>query len=349
MGSEQQFFARKASGLIRSVSAGDALMFNMLLMGLNLPFLFAPLAAASYSGVNLVLSATIATPLVFIIGMTWLFFTLSMPRAGGDFVWVSRSLHPSIGLTDSLPLVLIYIGGSTAIVSKAMQDPGMAGMLAAFGRVDAIPFWTSTSVSYTIAIISIIVSLLVILAGTKVTFKFGWGCFLIVLLGCVTYPAVMLLAGHDAFVASFQAASGTTAQALINTAQSAGYNTGFTTTGIILGMVYMFLNFYGFAWSSYFAGEMKEFQRSNVIAILGSVVIFWFITTVQYWATYAVVGSELFHAMAYLAVTGNSAWTLPAWPYLTYLVTFATTNPVLGAIAGFSLWVEGVRHMSPTG
>ncbi|MFI5449072.1 MAG: amino acid permease [Candidatus Bathyarchaeia archaeon] len=339
---QQQFFARKASGLIRTISARDALMFNMLLMGLNLPFLFAVFATALYPGVNLVWSSTIAAPLVFVIGMTWLFFTLCMPRAGGDFVWVSRSIHPSIGLVDSLPLVIIYIGGSTAVIGQAVQNPGIAGMLAAFGQTNAIPFWTSTNVSFAIAVISIIVSLLVIGAGTKVTFKFAWVCFIIVCMGCLVYPAVMLSAGHAAFIARFEAVSGTTPQALINAAQSAGYNTGFTATGMILGMVYMFLNYYGFAWSSYYAGEMKEFQRSNVIAILGSIVLFWFITTFQYWVTYVVVGPDLFHAMSYLAVTGNSAYTLPYWPYLTYLVTFATDNPVLGAIAGFSLFVEAV-------
>src|SRR5208283_1347650 len=149
---------RKASGLIRTISARDALMFNMLLMGLNLPFLFAVFATALYPGVNLVWSSTIAAPLVFVIGMTWLFFTLCMPRAGGDFVWVSRSIHPSIGLVDSLPLVIIYIGGSTAVIGQAVQNPGIAGMLAAFGQTNAIPFWTSTNVSFAIAVISIIVS-----------------------------------------------------------------------------------------------------------------------------------------------------------------------------------------------
>jgi len=342
MATEQQFFTRKASGLIRTISAGDALMFNILLMGLNLPFTYAVYAAALYPGVNLVWSSTIAAPLVFVIGLCWLYFTLAMPRAGGDFVWVSRSIHPSIGLVDSLPLVIAIGGGWTGGIGHAFQDPGIAGILASFGRIDAIPFWTSQYVSYSIALISVVVSLLVIAAGTKFTFRFGWISFIIVCIGCLTYPAIMLSAGHAAFIAKFQAVSGTTAQTLIQAAQASGYNTGFTAWGITVGMVYMFLNYYGFAWSAYYAGEMKEFSKSNMIAILGSIVIFWFITTVQYWATYVVVGADLFHAMSYLAINGNPAWTLPYWPNLTYLVTFATDNPVLGATVGFSLFIEAL-------
>jgi len=343
---EQLFFTRKASGLIRTISATDALMFNTLLMGINLTFTYAVWSAALFPGVNLVWSATIATPLVFIIAMAWLFFTLSMPRAGGDFVWVSRSIHPAIGFVDSLPLVLSVFSWS-GFLGKAFQDPGIAGMLGSVGTItnnpsliEAISFWTSTNVSYSLSIIMLLVSLLIIAAGTKTTFRFGWVCWLIVVAGSLAYTFVMLSVGHESFVANFNKLSGANYNAIISAAQNAGYNTGFTASGTIVGLVYFFLNFYGFAWSAYYAGEMKEVSRSNILAILGSVILFWALTVVQYWATYVAAGSDFFHAASYLATTGNSAWTLPYGPYLTYLVAFATSNAWLAGLVGFSLVVE---------
>jgi len=340
MGTEQQFFTRRASGLIRTISATDALMFNLVMMAIIASMTFAPYSAAFYPGMDLVWGNTVALPLVLIIGLCWLYFALAMPRAGGDYVWVSRSIHPSIGLVDSLPLVIAIGGGWAGGIGRGFQDPSIASILAAFGMANAIPFWTSLYVSYSIAMISVAASLIIIAAGTKATFRFGWMCFIILLIGLFTYDGLMLSAGHAGFIARFETVSGTTPDAIIKAAQSAGYNTGFTMVGLWVGMVYLFLNYYGFAWSAYYSGEMKEFKRSNIYAILGAIGIFWVCTTSQYWVTYTVVGREFFHAMSYVSLNGNSAWTLPMWPNLAYLATFATDVPWLAAVCGVALWFQ---------
>jgi amino acid transporter len=326
-------------------------MFNTLLMGLNLTFTYAVYAPALFPGVNIVLASTIAAPLCFIIGLCWLFFTLCMPRAGGDFVWVSRSLHPVLGLVCSLPLVGAFFSLSGSL-GRAFQDVGIAGMLASVGiitknpgLINAIPVWTSREVSFAIMLISLVISLLVIIAGTKATFRFGWACYIVVCIGIIAYVVSMLSIGHAGFVARFNEVSGANYDEIIKAAQSTGYTTSFTSTATVVGTVFAFLNYYGFAWSAYYAGEMKEFGRSNIIAILGSVILFWAVTTFQYWLTYEVVGSEFFHAASYLAMTGNPAWNQPMGPFLTYLVAFSTTNPWLAGLVGFSLWVEVVATL----
>src|SRR2546425_2881510 len=91
-------FVRNATGLVRELTPFDAfnLVFSAVLIpiGITQVMSFAP---QFWPGANMVVSFLIATPLVFCTGLVYLYFTVAMPRSGGDYVWVSRALHPLLG------------------------------------------------------------------------------------------------------------------------------------------------------------------------------------------------------------------------------------------------------------
>jgi amino acid transporter len=147
----------------------------------------------------------------------------------------------------------------------------------------------------------------------------------------------MFSSSRDAFIANFNARSGTDYNTVIQTAQNAGYNTKFVTSALFLGSIYAFLNFYGFQWSTYVGGEVKEVGRSQIIAICGSVIVFTIFVSLSYLASYSTAGSEFVHAAAYLSDTGDPVWTAPIAPWSSYMVSFATDSPLLGALVGFSI------------
>jgi len=320
-------------------------MFNILLMGPNWTFIYIVFDAALYPGANVPLAQLIVAPIIFIVALTYTMLAVTMPRAGADFVWISRSIHPFVGFVESWILVVFvasYFGvQGSAFIGPAIgslyggwalitNNPGLIGMIAALTTPLNLVIFT---------VICIVITMLQVAAGTKNYFRLQWVWFAFVCLGIVLYAGSMLFTGHDGFVARFNQLSGMNYDQIITAAQSAGYNTGFTTFGMLFGTVYAFLIYWGFAWSAFFAGEMKEAYRSQIIAIVGAVIIFALVTWAQYQIAYMVVGQPFMHAASYLWAAGNAAWTAPTGPWLCYLVAFATDNPWVAGLVAFSILI----------
>src|SRR3954453_15594456 len=133
-----QLFVRNATGLVREVSKWDALIMNTLGMNVALGAVFMLLQApGNFPGGSMLLSIVIGT-LLMAFTLLWVYseFAAAMPRSGGDYVFVSRALHPFAGwllswsqgiwliffwvgfnswfaLTFAIPVALSTIGAST--------------------------------------------------------------------------------------------------------------------------------------------------------------------------------------------------------------------------------------------
>jgi amino acid transporter len=328
------------------------MVFNIMAMGVNGPFAFIVFAAALFPGVNMALDQIAAVPLVLIVAFTYTFLAVSMPRAGADYVWLSRSLHPGVGFLESFGLVALWISvfGATA---PAWFPAGIGGMIINWGTLtgnSGLVNYASTVLSpfnmFAIILAIMIVTMLLNLAGTKVLFRFIEACFVGSVLGVIIFLGAFLALGHNAFVTNFNQVSSTSYANVVNAAQSAGYETGFTVSGTAYGAIYAFLTYFGFAWSSFFAGEMKEVYRSQIIAIIGGLLVFAFITWATYQVAYVVIGAPFINGASYLAETGNSAWVLPSAPYLSYLIIFATNNPWIAIIMPFSIMAGAVGYLA---
>src|SRR5581483_2262188 len=97
-----QAFERKATGLVREAGWWDVLVYNVnfISIGLMAAFLFS-VTIPFYPGVNVYLNELIAFALVIPLSMVFAMFAAAMPRSGGDYVYVSRTLHPSVGMMSS--------------------------------------------------------------------------------------------------------------------------------------------------------------------------------------------------------------------------------------------------------
>src|SRR5947209_7817297 len=103
-------FVRNATGLVRELSAFDAftLVFSAVLIpvGITQVMGFAP---QFWPHANMFVSFLIATPLVACFGLVYLYFTTLMPRSGGDYVWVSRTLSPFLGFVVNFSLTFVFL------------------------------------------------------------------------------------------------------------------------------------------------------------------------------------------------------------------------------------------------
>jgi APA family basic amino acid/polyamine antiporter len=336
----KEMYTRQASGLVKSVSGKTALMYNLVFLGYAWPLIYISFAPALFPGVNMPLSVLFAAPIAIAMSVTYYFFAVAMPRSGGDFVWVSRSISPLIGFIESFVFAMIMCQ-YVAILGGWFPSPALQSIFINWGTETNNPalisqinsFLTSTNL-FLLTVIVIVAACVVNFFSMKVIRTVQWICFGFGMVGILAFIGLMLAAGHDSFVSRFNAISGATYNGIISTATSNNYVLGFTVTGVVLGSLYAFQNFAGWQYPGFLGGEIKQVNKSQALSIFGGIILLTIANFVVYEVAYAVAGSDFVNSIAYVTAIGKNPLPMPL-PYLGYLVTFATTNPVLAILPSF--------------
>jgi amino acid transporter len=89
-------FVRQSSGLVKKASLLDATMLNVANMGAGLA-IFIGISPFIIPGAVLWLASLITFILTLPLALLYTYFIIRIPRTGGDYVWLTRKLHGSIG------------------------------------------------------------------------------------------------------------------------------------------------------------------------------------------------------------------------------------------------------------
>ena len=131
---------------------------------------------------------------------------------------------------------------------------------------------------------------LIVSRGGKATARALEVLFALVFIGLIVYVVTLLGVGHDGFVSNFNRLSGMNYSDFVTVGVGAGYVGEIIGGATALGLAFTYINFLGFNATIYAAGEIKDVQKSQMTAILGSVVVFGIITFVAYAVTDFVMG-----------------------------------------------------------
>ncbi len=319
-----QAFVRRSSGLVRNISARDALILNVMFMAPTAVFIYGIWGVAGYPGVNLPMTALIAIPISLIIGLFYALYSVAMPRSGGDYVWVSRTLHPSIGYAINFFLFVGLLSVAGAYVPWFTQF-ALAPLLYYNGFTDLATTIGTNAATFVVAIFIYLFTAVIVSRGGKATARTLEVLFALVFIGLIVYVGTLLAVGHDGFVANFNRLSGMNYATIASAGVSAGYTGALFGSATLLGIVFTYINFLGFNATIYAAGEIKDVQKSQISAILGAVLVFGLITFVAYAVTYMVMGGDFIQGAGTI-YTGATASSLPFTPYMTVLFRYATDN-----------------------
>jgi len=332
MAKTQRAFVRDATGLVRQLSASDVMMFNLLNMGLGWPLLYSFFGASTYAGVNLPMAVLVGLVPNFFIALLYYYLTIAMPRSGGDYVWISRLVHPAVGFMESFAIFVFYLGFIGPVSGFAMTF-GLGTMFTNLSVVTGNPAYASLATAVasqnSILVGSLLILVVLIVAavfGLKSAFRLQWATFVLMVLGIAVFLIALATSSPTIFTNNFNQMSGANYSALLDAASKAGIVTGFTISGTIIGSFWAFVNYLGYFTSVYVGGEVKQASRSQFIGIIGSTLLFAVLAFVLYGAPYLVMGGSWFSAVSQLALTGNAAYTLPSAPVYSFLVIFASPN-----------------------
>lgn len=276
-------FERKATGLVRAAGPLDVLIYNMNFVSIGLMgvlvFLY---STAFYPGANLFLTALITLGVVLPTSLVFAFFAAAMPRSGGDYVYVSRTLHPALGMMSSWNNTiwwLVYGGVPSAFFSYF----GVGPFFTVIGeRTDTswmVNFgtWCSTPLGAFVVGSALIISLIaVFILGLHAFFRVQNVLFFIGLFSVVLIAATWIFQSTGSFEHHYVANTG---QALGNSlrkeAAEAGYANGgpFSLKWTILAGTWVYINLAFTQSSAYIGGEVRKASKLQLWAMPAAAVV----------------------------------------------------------------------------
>jgi amino acid transporter len=359
-------FTRNATGLVREVSMWDALIMNTL--GMNVAVgsvLLLQQAPAIFPGGNMVLAVVIGT-VIMAFTLLWVYseFSAAMPRSGGDYVFVSRALHPFLGWllswSQGIWLIFFWIGFNAwfALVSAVPAAfitigsvTGQQGWITAANDLLAKHTFLGIHMQWYVFLFGTLLNVLfaaLLIFGGRVYWRVQKWLFLLAGLA-ILIMVVLLIARGTSLAASwdsFAAKNGTLKyHQVIPAAHAAGFTGAnapfsFAATLLILPWVFFVV---GYAQgSAQIGGEVKRASRSQYVAMVGGVLINGLVLAIIVLLTTHAVGTSWLRSVDYLAANDPAKLGLPAGlpPGVNFLAALLTHNVLLLALIGigFVIW-----------
>ncbi len=364
-GSQEKIFLRNATGLRREVSVLDAFIMNTFGMNVAVGAVFLFLQAPAFFPQGNMLVAVIIGTLLMAFTLLWVYstFAAAMPRSGGDYVYVSRALHPFLGWllgwSQGMWLIFFWIGFNawfalTFAVPVALSTIGAAtgqsGWIAASNNLlSSFPVLGITTQWWVLVfglLINIGFAVLLILGGQSF-WRWQKVFFLLAGLSVILAFVLLLFDGgniQNAWNAFAAQNKGLPFSQVIPTAVKHGYTLpgGFSLTDTLLMLPWVFF-VVGYAQgSAQIGGEVRQAARNQYLAMVGGVLVNGLILALLVIAFTQAVGVNWIGSVGFLNSNNPTLLNLPGnlSPSFNFIVSLLTGNvlvPLLIGI-GFVFW-----------
>jgi len=340
MASERPVFIRKASGLVRTMSLTDMVLWNSMAQGIGVGTVAwtVPVMAGMLPGTDFTIAAILALVAGICVTLTYAHFMAAMPRSGGEYVFLSRIVHPFVGYFMNWSMawlfvlamaINVFIGGSMLV--------SLAGI---FGEVPA--FWWTGYGQLTLGIILSVIGLLIALTGMRWYIRFQTAAAIISIVAIALFMGVLAWIGspqnfmnifNQAAAPLYTDISTTPYNYIIEQAKAAGWQP-FVGAPFSLSNTIGMLVVFGWAglfttavFASYIAGEMKsaESAKNQITGLTGGFLLGAVLTVILGYQLMAVIDLDWLGAGYYTQwdpsvfrmAMGSVGFPFPLLPYIT--------------------------------
>lgn len=359
-------FLRNATGLVRSLSAWDAFVLGLGQAGL-LYFAITMISYPfTYPGANIILGAIIVTVLSVAWAGVYILFTKAMPRAGGDYVWVSRAFHPAIGFAQNFTAMTVWAGMGIGILAQFFSNLYLSAAFYTLGftfhsaALINAGVLMSTNKAWEIGLGTVFLVGMTAISIMRMNLIKGFMTLMMVIsmLGAGVTLLVLATTTHAGFVQGFnQAMAGvgfhsSYAQVLRTAGHDGIHPTGMwgqpsTLLLTIAAVPTLMWLFTGFQTPAYVAGEIKNATKSMSIA-LGSILVVGLLALLLFLPlTINLVGHQFWNSVALLSNQHPGSF-----PWLTYVSPFVFAgmighSAIFAILIALGLFVAGILQTIP--
>jgi basic amino acid/polyamine antiporter, APA family len=349
--SSPRLFTRQASGLVREISAFSTFVYNAYSINPILTLAFMLLVVpAFHPSASMVWAVIITTVVVLPMAFVYAMLSIAMPRSGGDYVYISRILHPALGFMANwnatiwfafylgAPCVLFGKYGLAALFRGVGVKVGSPALLAA-ANWSATPWGGFIIGTFLLAALSLMYVL-----SLRHYLRLQTAFFLVSLLGIGGMLVLLFTSSHNMFVGQFNAyiheLTGTSdayAHILQDAAKKGFQAATASWHETLLILVWPYLGLCAGFISAYFGGEVRNSSRSQRIAIPGAILFSGLLMVLLLLGVDRVMTNGFLGAVGFVPSTD---FGLSFTPVFGEFVALLTNNlVVLSLVAvGFALW-----------
>jgi len=356
---EKKVYARAASGLVREAGLLDVTVLNYGFTGASFSICLAFMISQSmwaYPGCDFGIAQMITLVLtVLASALAYSLLSIAMPRAGGDYIYVSRTIYPSIGFATNFTVAIML---SFFVAWGSYWGAGMAlsNLLTILGYM----LNNATLVSWGVAVatreglfitstILIVLFGLLCISGLRWFFRFCVLAFVVGSIGMIMGWAMSLTNDVSTFASKFNqfmllfTTKPDYFHEAIKVAKDAGFtpDPGFSwcATLMILPIV-AFSSLYAYG-SAYIGGEVKEARKSQIYGMVLGLALLAVFNSITYWLIVNSAGYEFLSAINWL-YWGGGPLELPLWPYFNLFMMIMSANVGVAALIGLGFFLLSV-------
>ena len=352
-------FMRKATGLVRGWSVRDSMIYaclstNVVTLGL-VEFAYQDAIPNS----QLITAVLVSGVWVSFLVIAYSGLVVTIPRAGGDYVWQSRILGSGIGFVMAATGWWFILWLWAPIYGSVLSEEFFQPLWATFNSPSGAAWFATSNGTFVVTLITIAIAGVLVSLGMAGYAKVQRWCFIGGLLGMLIMVIIMLVVSKNTFISSFNAETaklfgikngyaGTLADAGSKTIGYApspfGITGSFSQSMLLVPMLMFYLLWPN--WGTTLYGEVRgasDFKRvfAGMFFGLWTTVLLSVILLVLFARFFGFDFYQDVNALWVDNVYGTaSAHALPIFPYPVMLVGWAVHNQVFQVILILlmSLW-----------
>ena len=352
----KQVFVREATGLVRSFSWIDALIIGLAVTG---PTYFGiasqiGFVAPADPGADFTLSALYGLLFMIPLGLVYYLLSTAMPRSGGDYVWMGRTLNPVLGFVGGWAMWISFLA-LLAAGGAVWGEVVVPVVLATLGYIWNIPYFVT--LGSTMSMTSMFVAGIVLLLVGVLFTSFGPRAYswmmkvlgVIMILGTIFVIGILATTSNATFVNAFNNYGGVneTYAGVIQQAASTGWSYApVNSAATLLSIPFGILLFNGFNYSVYVSGEMKDVKKSMLWGTIICLLICGALDIAGLYFAMNMIGYQFNQAAYALFAAGKWPWAVAPW--LALFLPSVVSNPYLstfiqiGWLAFYFWWAAGL-------
>ncbi len=345
------FYARKASGLVRDLSLRDSVLLNLCWISIPLGLVYITQIGGLFPGTSLglafLLAGLIAIPHLYAYGN----FAGAMPRSGGDYLSISRSLHPFVGFLVNSAFTVLQIF-STAFIINFLPLFALPALFQTLAIVTGDHSWATTASNVSTHTGQFLISggIILVMGVLMILWqRFALRLFTVLmvfsLVGILVTVIALIFISKSDFAHHFTQFGGVSK--VINDAHKAGLGSSAFSLSVTFASITILFGAIGLGQvSSYFAGEIRQPGKTIFRGMLISVAIASIgLAAIAFLAVNS-FGSEFLNSAQFLSNSGK--WSVPASPFVNLFIGIAAPHVWLAVLLGVATIAGVVAIAIPT-
>jgi basic amino acid/polyamine antiporter, APA family len=342
-------FARASSGLVRELTLVDIAWYGIFATGGLFAFVFLfPGPQYASPGISIPLMLVFTLLLGVVVYFVYAALGSAMPRAGGDYLYESRTLHPVVGFTVPWACQLVFWLAFPASGAYVVTTFGLVPIFHAFGA-NGVEAWLLTKTG------TFIVSALVVVACWLLT-VFGlrvyrplqrWVLVPAIVVATLTIIILLLANLGTNFVAkfnAFHAGTGITVASVAAGAAKHGYhapsfNLGHTLMWVAVLAAYIPYTMYS---AQGLLGEVKHassLRRLFLAFLIPGAIVALLMLALPFLLLTSIVGGKFLDQYAWAA--GSGAITPSYSPNFSVFLSMLSQNDAVTLLIGIGFIAGG--------